>query len=135
MLAEVQQMSDATFRVYDWDRVGPDGKPRELHIDQALESIDYTAGPVDPVRSQSLFIEGGKREPLVQCPFFHLDRLSLTGPARIGDPAGERFTALIGLGGGAVVRHGGVDYPLGLGQTLLLPASVGAVEVAPDRRG
>ena len=49
VLAEIQQMSDATFRVHDWGRVGPDGKPRELHVSQALESTDFDAGPVDPL--------------------------------------------------------------------------------------
>ena len=49
LLAEIQQTSDATFRVYDWGRKGPDGKPRALHIDQALESIDFERGPVEPI--------------------------------------------------------------------------------------
>ena len=50
LLAEIQQMSDATFRVYDWGRLQPDGKPRELHIPQAMESIRFDRGPVDPKR-------------------------------------------------------------------------------------
>ncbi len=49
LLAEIQQMSDATFRVYDWGRVGADGRPRELHIREALESIDFSRGPVNPM--------------------------------------------------------------------------------------
>src|SRR5262249_24939147 len=49
LLAEIQQMSDATFRVFDWNRVGPDGKPRGLHIEQAMESIDFQRGPVEPI--------------------------------------------------------------------------------------
>ena len=49
LLAEIQQTSDATFRVYDWGRVGPDGKPRTLHIEQALESIEFERGPVKPI--------------------------------------------------------------------------------------
>ena len=48
LLAEIQEMSDATFRIYDWGRVGPDGKPRQLHIREALESIDFDRGPVEP---------------------------------------------------------------------------------------
>src|SRR5262245_32613383 len=50
LLAEVQQCSDATLRLYDWDRVGSDGQPRKLHVKQSLEAIDWKAGPVKPVK-------------------------------------------------------------------------------------
>ena len=45
LLAEIQQMSDTTFRLFDWNRVGPDGQPRPLHIREAMESIDFDRGP------------------------------------------------------------------------------------------
>jgi mannose-6-phosphate isomerase len=48
VVAEIQQASDTTFRLYDWDRVGPDGQPRPLHIPQALDVIDFDSGPVNP---------------------------------------------------------------------------------------
>jgi mannose-6-phosphate isomerase len=132
VLAEIQQMSDATFRVHDWGRVGPDGKPRQLHPAEALEAIDFAAGPVDPVASRPEPIAGGTRERLVRCPYFALERLRLEGPAVVGDP--ERFTILVGLAGAAVLRHEGVEMPLVLGQTLLLPAALGACEVVPHPR-
>ncbi len=46
LVAEIQQASDTTYRLYDYDRLGPDGKPRQLHVEQALEAIDYEYGPV-----------------------------------------------------------------------------------------
>src|SRR5690606_7579266 len=49
VMAEVQQASDATFRLHDWNRLGPDGKPRQLHIQEGLEAIDWSQGPVNPV--------------------------------------------------------------------------------------
>ncbi len=65
LLAEIQQMSDATFRVFDWNRVGTDGKPRELHIRQAMESIDFRRGPVNPLEPGIEEISGiGTRERL-----------------------------------------------------------------------
>src|SRR5262245_18695520 len=65
LLAEIQQMSDATFRVFDWNRVGPDGNPRELHIEQAMESIDFRRGPVGPLTTQVESLgEIGTREKL-----------------------------------------------------------------------
>ena len=48
VVAEIQQASDTTFRLFDWNRVGPDGKPRQLHIEESLAAIDYSAGPVQP---------------------------------------------------------------------------------------
>jgi mannose-6-phosphate isomerase len=132
LLAEVQQMSDATFRVYDWGRVGPDGTPRPLHIAEALEVTAFSGGPVGPVRPQPDPIDGGVLEHLVRCPYFALDRLRLSGSASIGAADRSRFTALVGLGGTASVRFDGRSYPIGLGQTLLLPASIGACPIESE---
>jgi mannose-6-phosphate isomerase len=138
VLAEIQQSSDATFRVYDWGRVGPDGKSRELHPDESLESTDFHAGPVDPVRvpREPLPDGSGTREALVSCPYFALDRLRLTGPASVGRT--DRFTIVLGLGGESVVLHPGrLDgmTRLGFGETLLLPAALGACEIVPAGEG
>ncbi|HEX8199099.1 MAG TPA: mannose-6-phosphate isomerase, partial [Isosphaeraceae bacterium] len=127
--AEVQQMSDATFRVYDWGRLGADGRPRPLHVEPAMASIDFEAGPVEPLVARAEPTPGGTRERLARCPFFGLERLRLSGAGRVGSP--ERFTVLLGLGGTAEVRHRDASYPLALGQTLLLPAALGACEIAP----
>jgi mannose-6-phosphate isomerase len=132
VVAEVQQMSDATFRVYDWGRLGADGRPRTLHVEEALQAIDFEAGPVAPVRAEAEPIGGGTRERLVACPYFTLERLRLAGPASVG--SAERFTILLGLGGEAEVRHGGEAHPLPFGRTLLLPAEAGACEVVPRGR-
>lgn len=129
LMAEVQQMSDATFRVYDWGRLGADGRPRPLHIAEALESTDFDAGRVDPVRPEAEPIPGGTREPLVTCPYFALDRLRLQRPDRVGSH--ERFTILLGLSGASEIHHAGQSYPLRRGETLLLPAEVGPCEVVP----
>jgi mannose-6-phosphate isomerase len=132
LLAEVQQMSDATFRVYDWGRVGPDGSPRKLHIAEALEVTAFSGGPVGPVLPQPEPIDGGVLEHLVRCPYFVLDRLRLAGSASIGAADRSRFTALVGLGGTASVTFKGQSYPIGLGQTLLLPASIGACPIEAE---
>lgn len=130
VMAEIQQMSDATFRVYDWGRLGADGQPRELHIPQALESTNFEAGPVQPIQTQAEPFSAGRREHLVSCPYFTLDRLSLQRPGRVGTD--DRFTILLGLEGRAEIRHDGRSYTLDLGQTLLLPAEIGPCEVLPQ---
>ena len=129
VLAEVQQMSDATFRLHDWGRVGTDGQPRQLHLDESLQAIDFASGPVAPMLTQPEAIAGGTREALARSAYFALERLTLTGPSTVGDPA--RFTIVIGLEGAAEVRSGASVVSIGLGQTLLLPAAVGVCEIHP----
>jgi mannose-6-phosphate isomerase len=130
VLAEIQQMSDATFRIHDWGRVGPDGRPRELHVRHALESTDFRRGPVDPlVPVRELRGDGTVRETLSQSPYFALERWSLSRPHHLG--ATDRFTILMGLEGEAEIRHQGQGTRLAFGQTLLLPATVGSCEVIP----
>ena len=129
VLAEIQQMSDATFRLHDWGRVGLDGKPRPLHLAEALESIDFDAGPVAPLPTSPEPVAGGTSERLSRSDYFALERLTLTGPGLVGDA--ERFTIVLGLGGTLEFRSGGNSTRLELGQTLLLPASIGRCEVAP----
>jgi len=133
VLAEIQQMSDATFRVHDWGRVGPDGSPRTLHPAEALESTDFEAGPVDPVVATPEPVAGGTRERLASCPFFALERLRLTGASRVGTD--DRFTILVNLGGSADVLSRGGSTPLEFGRTVLLPAAIGSCEVVPRRGG
>jgi mannose-6-phosphate isomerase len=129
VLAEFQQMSDATFRLYDWDRVGHDGKPRQLHVAESLESIDFESGPIFPTEPTAEPTPGGTVERLSRSDYFCLDRLTLTGSTAVGEP--DRFTILLGIDGEVEVCSGEVTVTLGLGQTLLLPASIGACEVTP----
>jgi mannose-6-phosphate isomerase len=129
VLAEIQQMSDATFRLYDWGRVGPDGKPRQLHIAEALESIDFDRGPVNPLNPRIEPIPGGTRERLAHCPYFALERLRLDGPTPVGRD--DRFTILVALEGDTEITHQGDTRLLAFGQTRLLPASLGECELGP----
>jgi mannose-6-phosphate isomerase len=137
VLAEIQQMSDATFRIYDWGRTGTDGKPRQLHPEESLESTDFHAGPVGPVPTHPEPVAGGIRERLVRCPYFTLERLRLDAVSSAGAPVAAqvgsraRFTILIGLDGSAAVRHEGGVTSLGLGRTLLLPAALGTCSIVP----
>ena len=110
-------------------RLGGDGKPRPLHLAEALEATDFQAGPVGPLAAVPEPIAGGVAERLAHSPFFTLGRLRLTGPSTVGTPG--RFTIVLGLGGSAEIVSGGARTPLEFGQTLLLPASLGACELIP----
>ncbi|MDG3002660.1 type I phosphomannose isomerase catalytic subunit [Paludisphaera mucosa] len=133
MLAEVQQMSDATFRVFDWNRVDAQGRPRELHIDQALRSIDFDRGPVDPIVTSPLVLEDGDvLEPLARCKYFELERLTIETPAEVGRD--DRFTILMVLDGEIRVRRPAGDRPFRRGETVLLPAAIGPTMIFPVGR-
>jgi mannose-6-phosphate isomerase len=130
VLAEIQQTSDTTFRIDDWGRLGPDGKPRTLHIDEALQCIDFERGPVDPIVPQ-VHSNGEQRvEELVACPFFEMNRRTLASVWTF--PEDERFRILMPVRGRIVVRSREWQHTVGLGDTLLVPACVTNVSVGPD---
>ena len=129
MIAEIQQSSDTTYRLFDWNRVGPDGKPRQLHIQQALDVIDFRQGPVDPVRPTPTGSPEVNR--LVACDKFVLDRLELSAPRQLGEHG--RCHILLVVAGAVDVSGDPSGRPLKLGETLLLPASVGPVELCTRR--
>lgn len=114
LVAEVQTPSDTTFRVYDWGREG-----RELHVDQAVRCIDFGPAP-EATRSTP----GAARTRLVHTPFFSVDEITLTPGrvTRLGE--GLAATAVIVIRGEARLSAGGVDLPLLLGSTSLVPASL-----------
>lgn len=116
MLAEVQQASDMTFRLYDWGRVGTGGQPRELHIDQSIQATDWSRGPVNPNQPTSLPTGG---ESLVSCPFFTIDRHTTSGEFHMQSRISARV--LIGLDGEGSVRWKDDSLGFGKGQTLLIP--------------
>jgi mannose-6-phosphate isomerase len=127
LLAEVQQSSDTTYRVFDWNRRGADGRPRQLHLGEALASIDFSrvgSPPFDPPSS-------GRRG--VSCPEFAVELLAAAEIAAGCSLSSDGPVALMGVGGAgaAEVRAGGASRRLGLGETLLVPACrAAAVELA-----
>ncbi|MHB1556535.1 MAG: type I phosphomannose isomerase catalytic subunit [Isosphaeraceae bacterium] len=130
LLAEVQQMSDATFRVFDWNRVGADGKPRELHIEQAMESIDFGRGPVDPMKTRVEEFGGvGTREQLPASRYFALERWRLHEPIRVEQ--GDRFAIFVGLEGELELEAVGGKLTLRAGETVLVPAAVPEWRLVP----
>ena len=76
LLVEVQQTSDTTYRIYDWDRVGPNGKPRELHVERALEVIDFARREPALVEARVVGEGAGiRREVVAECEHFVVERV------------------------------------------------------------
>ncbi len=88
LIVEIQQNSDSTYRVFDWNRVGLDGKPRALHLAESLASIDFTDHA--PTLAQPC------EERIVSCEYFTVDRWSLAAPRREASAIGVIFTVLSG---------------------------------------
>ena len=127
VVAEIQQSSDSTYRLFDWNRVGPDGKSRPLHIAQALDAIDYQLGPVGP--RPPLPTERAGVERLAECDQFVIDRWRLDAPAEL--PTLGRFQVLMVLTGAVEVGGDPASRPLSRGETMFVPASRESVRLAP----
>ncbi len=127
VIAEIQQASDTTFRLFDFNRVDAQGNSRPLHVEQSLATIDFNRGPV---HSQQPVVDDTLRERLVACDKFVLDRCTWQQFTSIGGD--QRFHLLVVVDGSASVVGDPTAEPLSAGQTCLLPAAAGAVEVVPQ---
>lgn len=127
VMAEVQQSSDATFRLYDWNRLGTDGKPRALHYREALESINWDAGPVRPSVGTPLTGQPGER--LVSCRYFNLDRHRASEPFA---PPQERLSIWLVLDGNAELKGSDYRRRFGPGETVLVPAAASRLRWNPS---
>ncbi len=134
MIAEIQQSSNATFRLFDWNRVETNGQARELHIDQGMDAIDFQRGPVCPQTPVQIHASG---ECLVACDQFVLNRWRLGSDGRVphtmpmGDPDSCQILAVL---------DGAIDVadprnsrsrvgPVEKGQTVLVPAACAPAEI------
>jgi mannose-6-phosphate isomerase len=127
---EVQENSDVTFRLYDWDHVdAKTGQPRPLQVDQAMACIDFAQGAIGPVVPVVEEVTPVQRERLFDCENFGLWRLRAESPFTVGTEGTPRV--LVCTAGGGQVEHDGTDYAVGKGDVLLLPAVVGACLCRP----
>lgn len=127
LVAEIQQSSDVTYRLFDWNRVGADGQPRALHIDQALDAIDYSRGPIGPQRPSAAEHPCVRR--LVDGEKFILNRWTFDVPLALGGDGHCHVIAV--LQGAAVVEREPSGTALRRGESMLLPAGAGRVEFRP----
>ncbi|GAB6098378.1 class I mannose-6-phosphate isomerase [Halanaerocella petrolearia] len=131
LLAEIQQNSDTTYRVYDWNRIGKDGTPRELHIESALDVIDFGTTPPDKVKGLEIEEEGNLRKILVACPYFITETIDITDSYQ-ASAQGERFYVFMNLEGRARLVYEDGEVDLTAGETVLIPASLGEYEIRGD---
>lgn len=133
-VAEIQQTSDITYRIYDYGRLGLDGRPRELHLEKAKEAIDWTVFPdyrteYTPVKNEEV--------PLVECKYFTTKLFDLDKPVSKNLSALDSFVVVICVSGNGVLVDNESDgsvhkVELRQGETVLVPATSNVIEFHPD---
>ena len=132
LVYEVQESSDITYRLYDFDRVGLDGRPRELHVDKGFSVVSaphdpaavLTAGPWQDAGPHS------RRRVLTDCPQFRVERWETQGGSFRMESAGYRVLTFIG--GGGRLRAATQELEIGLGTSVVIPVGTGPVDIAGD---
>lgn len=129
-MAEIQQTSDITYRIYDYGRAGKDGKPRALHTEWAKEAIDYTV--LSDYRSHYTAAKNRETE-LIACPYFTTALYDLDRPVEKELSAMDSFLVVMCLAGsGTLVNDEGSEIPIRQSETLLVPASTRSVRFEPE---
>ncbi len=127
---EVQENSDVTFRLYDWDRVDPKtGKPRPLQVEEAMASIDLEQVAIGPRMPVVLEDAPARRERLFHCEHFSVWRHIGKIPFPVGQTDTPRI--LVSIVGDGELEHKGTPYPVRRGDVMLLPAEVGTCTYSP----
>jgi mannose-6-phosphate isomerase len=137
LLIEVQQTSDVTYRVWDWNRPDSNGHMRELHIERALDVMDHHLAPGKAV--QAVFrehFEGADSAPLGHCPYFDLTAVKITGE-HTHKLSGFATTVSV-VGGSGKISHPEGKYPdreIQFGDVLLVPGTLDALKFIPGNDG
>jgi mannose-6-phosphate isomerase len=129
LLAEVQQSSDTTFRLHDWGRLGTDGRPRPVHITEALDCTDFTRGPVSPVVPRPASLASHVADDLVECPQFVIRRHSTN--ATFSLMCDDRFRIVMLLSGHSELVTSSRVEMMRTGDTVLIPAACQDIQITP----
>ena len=137
IIAEVQQSSDATFRLFDWNRLGLDGKPRPLQIEHGLDAIDWNQGPVSPVNPWEIPVHSTdvQAEKLVEGHGFRMERFRLQSESPV--PYRGEFTIWMVLEGTAELLQPtrGYQRRFSRGTTVVIPAAANELVWKPQANG
>ena len=128
LLAEVQQSSDCTYRVFDWNRVDASGKSRELHVEEALEALHFG----DETECHIRYIPTPNHSvPVIRCNQFNINLLHFTQPLEKVYAGIDSFIIYICTEGRVVLIDEGKEYLLNKGEVMLVPAITTEVQLIP----
>jgi mannose-6-phosphate isomerase len=117
LVAEIQQTSDITYRLYDFDRVDSEGNKRELHFELALDAINYNTIKTQKDYNKDLNVSN----EMVNCPYFTTNYLNLSGELKVSKSASS-FTVYMCTEGDFQINYNQVQYQYSKGDTILIPA-------------
>ena len=129
MLAEIQQTSDVTYRIYDWDRPNSDGTYRELHTEEALQAIDYSAK--ESYQTAYTKVQNTSSE-IVSCPYFTTNVLPLRGKITLNHSDKDSFVIYMCVEGEVELIYKNQTESLKMGETILVPASIKELEISSE---
>jgi mannose-6-phosphate isomerase len=130
LLAEIQQTSDITYRIYDFDRVDDKGHKRELHTQEALAAIDYKHYPDYKTEYQP---EKNETVKLVSCPYFTTSVMDFDTSTKKDYSNLDSFVIYVCLAGELIINYDNESYPVKMGETILLPKSIDEVELQTEK--
>ena len=129
LLAEIQQSSDVTYRIYDFDRVDANGKTRELHTELALDAIDFTWHE----QYKTLYKDAvNKAVELVKCPYFTTNKLHFTRPASRDLRDADTFVIYVCMEGELTMHYDGGNIEVKTGDSILVPAVLANIQLEPQ---
>ena len=124
MVCEIQQASDTTFRLFDWNRVDDQGNSRPLHVEQGIAATDFSIGPVQPQQPRPI---DSSTQELVTCDKFQLNRRQVVDTIQIGGDGQFRIIAVVD--GEVTIESDPSDMPMKTGSSALLPANSKSLEI------
>ena len=128
LIAEIQQNSNTTYRIYDYGRVGADGKPRQLHIDKAVDVTNLCPAKPYP-QSEPVDMGGWTKKRLAKCDYFTVDVINVDTSAAL-EADKSSFANILVLDGGCVLSSEGNDaVELKKGDSVFIPAGLGKFEL------
>jgi mannose-6-phosphate isomerase len=131
LLAEIQQTSDITYRIYDWDRPNPDGTFRDLHTEEAIDAIDYSAqNSYKTVYSK----EQNKASEIVSCPYFTTNVLPINGEIFINHEEKDSFVIYMCVAGNVEFKYQNQKEKLQMGETILIPNCIQNISVSSEEK-
>lgn len=128
LLAEIQQSSDTTYRIYDWDRVDEKGVSRELHTKEALEALDFTFQPSYRTNFKTAL---NQTSPVLDSPHFTVNQLLIDRPLKKDYSSLDSFVILLCLEGSARLDSSGSKTDIRAGEAVLVPATLDELVLMP----
>jgi len=131
VLAEIQQTSDITYRIYDWNRKGLDGNLRELHTDLAIDVINFDKPKNN---KEDITIEENKTSTLIDCPVFKTNIIKLDNTIEKDYFTTDSFIVYMCIDGSAeIITSGNENVQIITGETVLIPNEITTVRIKPDK--